>query len=349
MDRFSLQSWASTVSLQSLSQCKNSNDTDTEWHPLCSGQPAGGDPSIIGSVISIWYNSPRYPAAEALSWPWLGISEPALKWLCSYLHGRKQTVLTGDSTSPPEELHTGMPRGSVLGPQLFLVYSAPLSRVIRKHGLDKHFYADDTQLYFATKPTQDNVAELLEWIAQCIAEICQWMRANFLKLNDDKAEIMLFGSFYQLKVTIDSISIGEVSINLSSTVRNLGILLDSSMSIVTHISSICSSAHFHLQNIARIRPFPSEKATEQLVHAFITSKPDMGNSLLFGLPEYQITRLQKIQNHAARLVTKTPCNMHITPALKHLHWLPIRQSSETNFFSMSTVHFPVKDRATCLT
>ena len=110
--------------------------------------------------------------------------------------------------------------------------------------------------------------------------------------------------------------------------RNLGILLDPSMSMATHISSICSSAHFHLRNISRIRPFLSEKATEQLVHAFITSKLDMGNSLLFGLPEYQINRLQKIQNHAARLVTKTPGNMHITPVLKHLHWLPIRQRIE---------------------
>ena len=184
-------------------------------------------------------------------------------------------------------------------------------------------------IYFATKLTQDNVAELLERIARCIAEIRQWMRANFLKLNDDKTEILLFGSFHQLKkVTIDSTSIGEVSINLSSMVRNLGILLDPSMSMVTHISSISSSAHFHLRNIARIRPFLSEKSTEQLVHAFITSKLDMGNSLLFGLPEYQINRLQKIQNHAARLVTKTPGTMHITPVLKHLHWFPIRQRIE---------------------
>ena len=54
----------------------------------------------------------------------------------------------------------------------------------------------------------------------------------------------------------------------------------------------------------------------------------MGNSLLFGLSQYQVNRLQKIQNHAARLVTKTPGNMHITPVLKHLHWLPIRQRIE---------------------
>ena len=82
-------------------------------------------------------------------------------------------MLIGDSTLPPEELHTGVLQGSVLGPQLFLVYSAPLSWVIRKHGLDMHFYTDDIQLYFATKPTQDNVAELLEKIARRIVEIRQ--------------------------------------------------------------------------------------------------------------------------------------------------------------------------------
>ena len=280
-----------------------------------------------------------------------GISGTALKWFCSYLRGRKQTVLIGDSTSPPEELHTGVPQGSVLGPQLFLVYSAPLSWVIRKHGLDKHFNADDTQLYFVTKPTQDNVAELLEWTARCIAEIRQWMRANFLKLNDDKTEIMLFGSFHQLKkVIIDNIPIGKVSINLSSTVRNLGILLDPSMSMVTHISSICSSAHFHLRNIARIRPFLSEKATEQLVHAFITSKLDMGNSLLFGLPEYQINIGFR------RFIITQPALLPRPLAICTLHQLsntytgcPPDSVLSTNFFSMSAVDFPVKDRATCLT
>ena len=86
----------------------------------------------------------------------------------------------------------------------------------------------------------------------------------------------------------------------------------SNMSMATHVSSICSSSYFHLRNIARIRPFLSEKVTEQLLHAFITSKLDMGNSLLLGLPEYQISRLQKIQNHAARLVTNTLaiCTLH---------------------------------------
>ena len=280
----------------------------------------------------------------------LGISGTARKWLCSYLHGRKQTVVIGDSTPPPEELHTGVLQGLVLGSQLFLVYSAPLSRAICKHGLDRHFYADDTQLYFATKPTQDNVAELRKWIARCIAEIHQWMRANFLKLNDDSTEIMLFGSFHQLKkVTIDSISVGEVSINLSSTVRNLGILLDPSMSMVTHIRSICSSAHFHLRNIARIRPFLSKKATEQLVHAFITSNWTWKiasclaylNTRSIGFRRFKITQPALLPRPLAICTLHQFSNTYIGS--------PSGSVLSTNFFSMSTVHFPVKDQATCLT
>ena len=137
---------------------------------------------------------------------------------------------------------------------------------------------------------------------------------------------MLFGSFHQLKkVIIHSISIGEVSIKPLFHDEELGHTArpqhEHGHSYQLHL--LISS--LHLRNIARIRPFLSAKAREQLVYAFITSKLDMD---MFGLHEYQVNRLQKIQNHAARLVTKTPGNMHLTLVLKHLHWLPIRQRVE---------------------
>ena len=92
----------------------------------------------------------------------------------------------------------------------------------------------------------------------------------------------------------------------------------------------------------------SGNATEQLVHAFMTFKLDMGNSLLFGLLEYQINRLQKIQNHATRLVTKTPGHMHITVVVKHLHWLLIRQRVEYKLFLHVHRALPFKAQAASL-
>ena len=73
----------------------------------------------------------------------------------------------------------------------------------------------------------------------------------------------------------------------------------------------------------RIRKYLRRSVTESLVHAFITSRIDYCNSLLYGLPNSHIMKLQRIQNAAARLVTGTPRFCHVTPLLFHLHWLPI--------------------------
>ena len=89
------------------------------------------------------------------------------------------------------------------------------------------------------------------------------------------------------------------------------------------MSYSCSSAFYYLYNIRRIRKYLSCPITESLVHAFITSRVDYCNSLLYGLPNLLIMKLQRIQNAAARLVTGAPRFCHVTTLLFHLHWLPI--------------------------
>ena len=83
------------------------------------------------------------------------------------------------------------------------------------------------------------------------------------------------------------------------------------------------SASFVLNRIGRIRNVLDSKATERLIHAFITSRLDYCNSMYIHLPDYLINRLQHIQNSAARLVTRTRKHEHITPVLQKLHWLPV--------------------------
>ena len=91
----------------------------------------------------------------------------------------------------------------------------------------------------------------------------------------------------------------------------------------SHVTAVCRSAIFRLRNISRIRPYLIAAATEQVVHAFVTSRLDTGNALLYRLPLKQMQRLQKIQNWAARLTNGAMRYSHATPLLNKLNWLPI--------------------------
>ena len=126
------------------------------------------------------------------------------------------------------------------------------------------------------------------------------------------------------KTSIESIIIiGETLIKSLEIVRNLGSWFDARMRMNIHISKICSKAFHGLYNIRQIRKFLTVQSTKTLVHDFISSRLDYCNALLFGLPKYQLDRLQKVQNAAARVIFQIPKFEHITPALIDLHWLPV--------------------------
>ena len=95
--------------------------------------------------------------------------------------------------------------------------------------------------------------------------------------------------------------------------------------IITLVNNTCISAFSQLYNIRRIRKYLTMDTSKTLVHAMITSRIDYCNSLLCGLPDNSLNKLQRVQNAAARLITGTAKFSHITPVLRSLHWLPIKQ------------------------
>ena len=99
--------------------------------------------------------------------------------------------------------------------------------------------------------------------------------------------------------------------------------MDSSLSMSQNVDVICKSAFVALRKISKIRRFLDQNTAHRLIHAFVTSRLDNCNSLLFGLSTKMTSKLQRIQNTAARLVSCVPRSSHITPVLRKLHWLPI--------------------------
>ena len=253
-----------------------------------------------------------------------GFHGTVLKWLKSYLSSRKLFVKVGNSHSSQRALKCGVPQGSVLGPLLYLLYTSPIADIINDHGLSYHLYADDTQLYITFKSTSLNdIQQVKLRVECCVRDIDEWMIRNYLKLNQDKTDLVVISSRFHPMPDIGHITVGSECITPRDSVRNLGVQFDSIFSFEEHIKNICKSSFYHLRNIAKIRKYLSQDTCEILVPAFISSKLDHCNSLLHGLPKYLLARLQAVQNAAARVVTLTPKHVHITPILINLHWLPV--------------------------
>lgn len=153
----------------------------------------------------------------------------------------------------------------------------------------------------------------------------RWTKSNRLQCNPEKTEAIHFLSRFTKNPSLSNINIGNDIINFSSTVRDLGVIFDSVLNLRSHINSICKSSSQAIRNIGRVRKYLSTQQIERLIHAFISSRLDYCNSLLHGLPNCDIGKVQRLQNTAARLLVGAKSRDSITPILMELHWLPVNK------------------------
>ena len=253
-----------------------------------------------------------------------GLDGVVLEWLASYLKDRTQVIAINRVLSEAFPLTWGVPQGSVMGPLDFILYTGPLSDVIGAHqGVRHMIYADDTQLYVIIK--QSEISSGVARLEHCISDVKAWASSSNLMLNGAKTELLHVTSSFRNSGELPDFDVDGTVITPSESSRDLGVIVDNTLNMKQHIQKSCRAASFGIHKIGKLRKYLDQSSTERLVSAFVTSQLDYCNSLLINLPSSHLTKLQHIQNTAARLITRTRKHEHITPILRSLHWLPIPQ------------------------
>ena len=164
-------------------------------------------------------------------------------------------------------------------------------------------------------------------IEMCVESLMEWCSSRRLQLNPDKTELIWFGSKSNLRLltelNIKNLNFCGVNIEPVDSVRDLGVVMDSELTMRKHIGNVASICFFHLRRLRKLRPFLNVANTQRLVSAFILSRIDYCNAVLAGLPASTVAPLQRVMNAAARVVAGPGAPTHVSGILRELHWLPV--------------------------
>ena len=211
----------------------------------------------------------------------------------------------------------------MLGPILFIAYSAEVIGIVEQHGFNVHAFADDLQVY--GHAAQNEAAHLATRMSTCIESVKAWMSSNRLRLNPSKTELIWLGSSRRLHhCSSTGMRVSDVDLRPVDCVRDLGVLIDSGTTLaryVNHISSVCL---FQLRQLRIIRRSLTTDVAHALVRALIHTRIDYCNGLLASCPRYLTDKLRVVLRAAARMVLQLPYRSSVSEVMhRQLHWLDV--------------------------
>ena len=255
----------------------------------------------------------------------IGLKGTVLQWFRSFLMGRSQRVRLGTVTSDIIYIRFGVPQGSVLGPVLFNLYIRSIYASVKKKGFNIQGYADDHQILKSFKPFEQ-LPTLVIHLNACFNTVKSWMSEYYLKMNDSKTQIIIFGSTRVLsEVKIHGLNTEGAAIRFISTVKNLGIMMDNHLTFERQIIELKKKSFRTLRNIAKIRFLLSQDQLKVIVNSLVVSCLDYCNGVFYGISEKLLYQLQLIQNAAAKVITGKYKHDHLDDDLVMLHWLNVKK------------------------
>lgn len=248
-----------------------------------------------------------------------GIKNKVLKWFESYLGARTQRTTVNNSVSDANEVLTGVPQGSVLGVLLFLLYINDISLVVKYCRLC--MFADDALLFVSGK----DLCECTEKINNDLQSISEWLIINKLKLNIKKTKYMCINGTGQSVIQINGENIERVD-----KFKYLGVVIDNKMNLRANVEYVCKKLSKKIYFLGRIRKKKTFNTAVKLYSAIVKPHFQYCSTILFLSTQGDLSRLQKLQNRAMRIILKCARLTHIKYMLRSLNWLNIIQQIKLN-------------------
>ena len=250
-----------------------------------------------------------------------GITGSTLNWFISYLDKRNQTCKVNNVKSSRKLIKCGVPQGSNLGPLLFLLYVNDLPNCLDQ--AEPSMFADDTNV----STSAESVENLETQLNFELDNIYRWLVANRLTLNVSKTEYMIIGSRHNLgKIKKDpTIKIGSETVNRVHTSKSLGVIIDDKLKWENQIDSISKKVSRGIGAIKLIKPYLPKKCLTQVYNALVQPYFDYCSLVWQNCKLELQSKLQKLQNRAARIITGDNWEICSKDVLKKLNWLPLNQ------------------------
>ena len=264
----------------------------------------------------------------------LGVSINSARWFESYLMNRCQLTKIDDVCSECIVSH-GMPQGSILGPLLFLIFINDLNTAVELCGTS--MYADDTTVFYFARDEE----ELALSIQYDMQSISYWMRQNRLNLNVSKTKFMKVGSRQRLNGTRNiGVSLNGELIETVVNFKYLGLIMDQHLQFHPHIDYIIDKTMTKLGLLYKTRTLFDVSTALMLFKSLITPHFDYGCLIYEVAPQYQLQRLQIVQNAAARLILLEQPDTPIYELHERLHFdtLATRRSKTMVKVTFAVLH-----------
>lgn len=227
-----------------------------------------------------------------------GVSGLAYQWLRNFLTNRVQHVKVNNSISPPAKVVSGVPQGTVLGPLLFLCYSADLPKVVQHCKIS--IYADDTKLYKAIHNIND-----CQNLQEDLNRIYDWAVLWQMELNPDKTRLLTIGSF---SYRYDYILSGNI-IERVSSMNDVGVIIQSDLKFTKHCSNIVKKAYFVIRNIFTLLKNHNYNFYLKMYTCYVRPILEYASQVWSPLLKGNIDKIEKVQRYYSRRIVNSGDNL----------------------------------------